>query len=203
MRDRLRRIRDRRQDAGLTLVELLVAMVILSVVTAVSYSILITVSKQSRDISGRQETVTQLRNAVEQMDRQIRSGNVLYDPANETSLTNGLANSMRVYTQTNGLEKCVQWQLLNGTLRSRSWSTTWQTDSQVSNWATVARGITNSTSPFTLDNSTAFGSRLINISFTAKDSTAKGSTQTVQTSLSGRNTEYGYDTGVCSPLPAP
>ena len=203
MRDRLRKLRQADREAGLTLIELMVTMVILTVVTAVAYSALISISKQSRDVAGRQETVTQLRNALQQMDRQIRSGNVLYDPVNEVSLTNGLANSMRVYTQTNGVERCVQWHVLNGVLRSRSWSATWQTDGLVSAWSTVARGITNTTSPFTLDNATAYGSRLINISFSAKDSKAGGTSQTVSTSISGRNTEYGYDTGVCSPLPAP
>jgi len=155
------------------------------------------VSRQSRDIQARDETVTNIRNAVQQMDRQIRSGNVLYDPALEA-----LPNSMRVYTQTNGIEKCVQWQLTGGTLRSRFWSPTWQTDGLVGAWGTVARGITNSASPFTLDSTNAYGSRLINISFSVKDSKAGGADQSVQTSLSGRNTEYGYDTGVCTPVPA-
>ena len=41
-------------------------MVIFSVVIAVSYSILITVQKQARDISGREETVGQARLALEQ-----------------------------------------------------------------------------------------------------------------------------------------
>ena len=73
----------------------------------------------------------------------------------------------------------------------------------VSGWGTVARGVTNTTSPFTLDNASAYGSRLINISFSVRDSKATGRDQVVQTSLSGRNTEYGYDSGVCTPIPAP
>ena len=185
-------------DEGLTLVELLVTMLILSLVTAAAYSVLITVSKQSQDISGRQETVGQARLALEQLDRQIRSGNVLYDPQYEA-----LPMSMRVYTQANGQERCVQWQVTGGVLRSRSWSTTWQTDGLVTSWGIVARGIQNTTSPFTLDNASAYGARLINISLLVKDPAAGGNTQNVQDSLSGRNTEYGYDTGVCTPLPAP
>lgn len=198
MRELLKKRQAQANEAGLTLIELLVTMMILSGVTAAAYGVLIQVSKQSRDVQGREQTTTNARLALEQMDRQIRSGNVLYDPALET-----LPNSMRVYTQTNGQERCVQWQLTGGKLRSRSWSPTWQTDGLVKTWGVVARGITNTTSPFSLDSTSAYGSRLINISFTVKDSKAGGSAQTVQTSLSGRNTEYGYDTGLCNPIPAP
>lgn len=196
-----RRGRGQKGDGGLSLVELMVAMGILGVVTAVAYSVLITVTKQSRDLQGRSETVGQARLAIEQMDRQIRSGNVLFNPANEA-----LPNSMRVYTQANGQERCVQWQMTTaGQLRSRSWSPTWQTDGLVTGWGIVARGLVNTTSPFTLDatSGNAYGSRLINISLQVQDGTAGGPVQNVATSLSGRNTEYGYDQGICSPVPAP
>lgn len=73
----------------------------------------------------------------------------------------------------------------------------------VSTWGNVARGIRNTTSPFSLPNASAYGSRLIDITFQVHDDTAGGTDQIVQTSLSGRNTEYGYDTGVCTPVPAP
>jgi len=189
-----------RADKGLTLIELLVTMVIFSVVMATAYKVLNTVQRQSTDIAGREDTVGNARLATEQMDRQIRSGNVLYDPLLET-----LPMSMRVYTQVNGDQRCVQWQVYNGTLRSRSWSPTWQTDGIVSSWGIVARHIVNtvSTPPFALEGgSTAYGSRLLNISLRVQAATAKGNAVEVQTSLSGRNTLYGYDPGVCTPVPA-
>jgi prepilin-type N-terminal cleavage/methylation domain-containing protein len=196
-------------DSGMTLVELLVTCVILSMVTATAYGILISVMKQSRDLQGRQETVGQARLALEQMDRQIRSGNVLFDPANEYLIPNGMTNSMRVYTQANGAERCVQWNLTaTGNLRSRSWSPTWQTDNLVTGWGVVARGIVNggivtAGSPFSLETTagTAYGGRLLNIKLDVRDSNSKGTIQTVSTSLSGRNTEYGYDKNICSPIP--
>ena len=189
----------------MTLIELLVSMVIFSVVVAVSYSVLIAVQKQGRDIAGREESVGQARLALEQMDRQIRSGNVLYDP-NNTSDPGYLPLSMRVYTQANGDERCVQWQVYGGVLRSRSWSPTWQTDGLVSSWGIVARGLLNTSSslPFALEGSTtSYSSRLIDISLLVKDARSLGSVQTVSSALSGRNTLYGYDPGVCSPMPAP
>lgn len=123
-------------DEGVTLVELLVTMFILGIVTAAAYSVLISVTRQSRDVQGREQTVGNARLAIEQIDRQIRSGNVLYDPALEA-----LPNSMRVYTQANGVNRCVQWQLQSaGVLRSRSWSPTWQTDGLVYRRGAMSRG---------------------------------------------------------------
>ncbi len=188
-------------EAGLTLIELMVAMVIFSVVMAVSFSVLATVQKQSSDISAREDTVGNARLALEQMDRQIRSGNVLYDP-----LLEALPLSMRVYTQANGTQQCVQWQVYNGALRFRSWSPTWETDGIVSTWSNKARYIVNdaSTPPFALEGSaTAYGSRLLDISLRVKAPKAGGNPVQLQTSLSGRNTLYGYDPGVCTPVPAP
>lgn len=197
----MRDLAARRDDAGLTLIELLVAMLIFSAVIAAVYSVLINVQRQSSDLAGREETVGNARLALQQMDRQIRSGNVLYDPAAEA-----LPLSMRVYTQANGDERCVQWQVFNNTLRMRAWSPTWQTDGLVTSWGTVARGLQNTSAspPFALEGgSTAYGSRLVNISLKVKDARSKGAVLEVSTSLSGRNTLYGYDPGVCSPVPAP
>ena len=115
--------------------------------------------------------------------------------------------SMRIYTQANGVEKCVQWQILGGKLRMRSWSPTWQTDHQVGGWSTVARDIVNQTSdttaPFTLTGTaTAYSQRVINVTLHVKNASSQGHAYDVTTSLAGRNTVYGYDTSTCSPIPA-
>lgn len=199
------RVRGTGDDQGLTLVELLVSMAIFSTIIGFVYGVLITVQKQSVDVQAREQSVGNARLAIEQMDRQIRSGNVLYDP-NDTTDPGYLPLSMRIYTQANGDEKCVQWQILNGRLRTRSWSTTWQTDANISAWSMVAGNVLNTTAdatqPFALPaGTTAFGKRLINVNLRVKSPSDKGGEQVIQTSLSGRNTQYGYDTGVCSPVP--
>ncbi|MDX6274866.1 MAG: hypothetical protein QOJ92_2076 [Frankiales bacterium] len=197
---RLLRRLDLQEDSGVTLIELLITMIIFSIITGFVYGLLIQVQKQSSDVQARNESVGNARIAIEQIDRQVRSGNVLYDPAAET-----LPLSMRVYTQANGVERCVQWQVYSGTLRMRSWSPTWQTDSLVSPWSTVARGIQNTASspPFALQGgSTAYGSRLVDVSLKVKDPKSSGQVIDVSTSLSGRNTQYGFDPGVCAPVPA-
>jgi prepilin-type N-terminal cleavage/methylation domain-containing protein len=213
LREALRRRLARRSgaDDGMSLVELMVAMLIFSVVMAVSFSVLASVQRQSSDVQAREDTVGNARLATEQMDRQIRSGNVLYDPQAENyhnpAHPSVVQPSMRVYTQANGTQQCVQWYVdtYTDTLQFRSWSPTWQTDGIVSGWSVVAHYILNdaSTPPFSLQGSTTpYGSRLLDISLLVQAPKAKGNPIQVQTSLSGRNTLYGYDPGVCSPVPA-
>jgi hypothetical protein len=118
---------------------------------------------------------------------------------------------MRVYTQANGLERCVQWQVLDddaepGTqlLRSRSWSPDWQTDSNYTGWTTEARGLmgTPSTAPFTLQGAVnAYSSRYLVVRFEARDQRRGDDPVVITSSLSGRNTNYGYDGGMCNPAP--
>jgi len=199
VRDHLTRSKER-SDAGTTLVELIISMTIFSLALAMVYGVLITVQRQTKDATSRADSVGNARLALQQIDRQVRSGNVLYNPASET-----LPLSMRVYTQANGDQRCVQWQVWNGKLRTRSWSTTWQTDGLVSEWGIVARDVVNTTAspPFALQGgSTAYGSRLVDITLQVKSPTAGGNPINVTSSLSGRNTAYGYDPGVCSPVPA-
>lgn len=221
MRNALRswRARADRGDTGITLIETLVSMAVFSVAISIVYSAVILVASKTRDVEGSAEATSQLRQALAQIDRQVRSGNVLYSPANEvkpTSCTPLSANSgtcMRVYTQTDGVARCVQWQILadpavagTNVLRSRNWAPDWKTSidpNRVSSWETVSRGLvgTASAAPFALGGGTASGARLLNVRFEAVDA-RRGSAPTIITSsLSGRNTNYGYDAGQCTPVP--
>jgi prepilin-type N-terminal cleavage/methylation domain-containing protein len=187
-------------DRGTTLVEVLISMTIFTLALAMVYSVLITVQRQTKDQTSRADSVGNARLALAQIDRQVRSGNVLYNPSSEA-----LPLSMRVYTQANGDQRCVQWQVFGGKLRTRSWSPTWQTDGEVSEWSVVAHDLVNTavTPPFALQGgSTAYGSRLVDVTLRVKSPTARGNAINVTSSLSGRNTAYGYDPGVCSPVPA-
>lgn len=188
----------------MTLIELLVSMGVFSVIMAFVYGVMISVMNQSRDIEARESSVSNVRLALQQMDRQIRSGNVFYDPNNPAD-PDYLPMSMRVYTQANGEQKCIQWQVNAGVLRSRSWSPTWQTDGLVTAWATVARGVVNSNTvaerPFSLPNTTQYGPRLLDVRLLVKDPRATGGKQLLESSLSGRNTQYGFDSGICRPAP--
>ena len=216
MREFMDRRACRRDDDGVTLVELLISMAIFSLIIAMTYSVLITIQRQTKDTTARADTVADARLALQQIDRQVRSGNVLYSPANETgttgctattvapSLTANAGNCMRIYTQANGDQRCVQWQVTGGVLRSRSWSPTWTTDGLVTDWGVVAHNTVNTSTepPFILQGgSTAYGSRLVDIELRVNAPGSKGLPVDVTSSLSGRNTAYGYDPGICSPVP--
>ncbi len=153
------------------------------------------------------------------MDRQARSGNVLYSPSDEPALTAGCqavgtnaGTCMRIYTQSNGDQRCVQWQVVatpgdpsTSVLRSRSWAQDWQTSGEMSGWSVIARGLSPSPSaaPFTLQGAdTVYDSRLLDVRLEAVDR-RRGQNNVIASSLSGRNTNYGFDPGVCTPVPAP
>lgn len=212
-----RRGADNSSDGGFTLIEMLISMMVFSIAIAMVYTAIIKVQHYTTDVQGSADANSELRQALAVIDKQVRSGNVLYSPANEVSPSSCTASGtdagtcMRVYTQTNGLQRCVQWQVINdpahpGTqmLRSRSWSTTWQTDSSYTTWRTDARGLvpTPSQAPFTLAGAVnTYSSRFLVVRFEAKDPRRGNTPSVITTSLAGRNTNYGYDGGLCNPAP--
>ncbi|MBV8234119.1 MAG: type II secretion system protein [Acidimicrobiia bacterium] len=190
------------REHGTTLVELLVVMGLLSTVLSIVMAALVSIQNTENRVNARGQTNDQVRLAVDEIDRQVRSGNVLYDPAGEG--TNAGASipagfSMRVYTQANGTFKCVQWRVTGGQLQSRSWTTTWQIDGQVSGWRTVAEDIVNTTSnpPFALDAGAGYTGHLIDLDIIGNVRSDTGSNVEATASVAGRNQQYGYSTTTC------
>ncbi len=192
-------------------------MMLFTGILFVTYLVLATVQSQTADTLAKSDDASRARLGLAQIDRQVRSGNVLYSPAGELGTTGCTAttvppsavpnagNCMRVYTQANGVQRCVQWQVVGGFLRSRSWSPTWQTDGLVSSWQTVAYNVVNASTapPFALQGSTtSYGARLVDVSLHVQSPNTRGPATRITSSLSGRNTHYGYDPGLCSPVPA-
>ncbi len=228
---RLRRTGENEQ--GFTLVEMLVVMTVFGLVIGLVYSVLLKVQLFASNTQTSAEAASQVRLALAQIDRQVRSGNVLYAPTNGIDclgapVANPAGNPtpnagacMRVYTQANGAQRCVQWQVVKETdaaglpssfgpradrslLRSRSWAPTWQTDGDLSSWVMQARGLAlaSAVPAFTLQGAaTAYSSRLLDVQFEAVDSRAGSRNTLIEASLSGRNTNYGYDAGLCQPAP--
>ena len=189
-----------RDQRGLTLVELTMTIFLLGIVMSICVQVFITIGRSVQTTDQTSQNTDQARLAVQQIDRQIRSGNVLYDPAAETPA--GLA--LRVYTQSNGDQRCVQWRITNGTLQTRSWSESWTVDGDVSGWRNVAQGLVNTTSApaFALDSGSGFGDRLINIRVLVNADLVHQKTVEFKASVTGRNTEYGYSKTICNVIPA-
>jgi type II secretory pathway pseudopilin PulG len=222
MRSRLDAVR-RDGEEGFGLVELLVSMIVFGVSIGMVYAAAIAIQGRTSKVEASAEAVSQVRQALAQMDRQVRSGNVLYAPGNEASgadatagcstptspVDTNVGTCMRVYTQANGAERCVQWRLRpdaaapgRAVLESRSWQPAWQTlgAGSVSSWDVIARGLRAAPDPFTLEGGTAYGARLLNVRLEAVDP-RRGNPVVLTSSLSGRNTNYGYDAGQCTPVP--
>jgi prepilin-type N-terminal cleavage/methylation domain-containing protein len=207
-------------EGGMTLVELLVSMSILSIVLLVFVAVLASVQRGVVAQDTLSQTLDQTRLALQQLDREMRSGNVLYDPAleNAPAASGGIPScsgclpgyTLRVYTQTNadtrGTYKCVLWKIDTAQrLLTQQWPPS--DPSNASGWRIVATGIVNGSinePPFTLDPDPLKGGRTLNILFAVNSDLAHRPTQTVkvQASLTGRNTSYGYPANVCQQTPS-
>ncbi|HET9731731.1 MAG TPA: prepilin-type N-terminal cleavage/methylation domain-containing protein [Acidimicrobiales bacterium] len=190
-------------DQGFTLVEMMMAMLLLTVVLSLVMESLVSLQRSVVTADARTQAVDQARLAVEQIDRQVRSGNIFYAP-----FDSGL--ELLVFTQANGNQKCVEWQVdtASQSLQSRSWTPTWQTDGSpaVAPWSTIATGVTNTSTdaPFTLATSSSlYGGRILDISLTTNASNSHALDSAITDSVEGRNTVYGYSTDSCSSTDAP
>ena len=207
-----RRIRDRMADErGMTLVELVVAMGILSIVMLVLTTTLSSIQRAVVEEDVRIRLNDQARLAMQSIDRLVRSGNILYDPVDESGNDPYSASAtgymFRIYTQaeqTAGQDaRCALW-LVNDDqeLMYRTWPILAPEDA--SEWTIVAEGIVNrnlSAPAFSLDSA----GRTIAVEFHVNPDLAHrpGATQVVEASLTGRNTSFGYPIQLCSELPDP
>jgi type II secretory pathway pseudopilin PulG len=206
------RMRLRHEEAGMSLAELMVSMSVFTVVVVIFLSTLTSVQQATVRESANSVSNDQARLAMTEFDREIRSGNVLYDPATESPA--GFV--LRIYTQSNANTRtpspgyvCRLWQITtDGLLQTRTWPP--QQPENASDWLTVATGIVNrmespAVSAFSRsDPNSATGGRIVNIVLLVNSDFAHHpeSTVRIQQSITGRNTSYGFPVNVCSTLPS-
>ncbi len=197
----------------MTLVELLVAMSMMGVVMVIFSSVLVSMQRTVVTIDRASRANDQARLAIEHLDKELRSGNVISDPGAPISGYTGDAPAnqrLLVYTQANatirGGSVCELWQITSASeLQARTWlpgSNSWLTS-----WRTVAEHIVNrstSTSAFELTGDPLKGSRTLNIHLMINPdyTNAPSSTVELESSLTGRNTSYNYPTNICQTLPS-
>lgn len=190
----------------MTLSELLISVSILILVSGAFLTVVETVQRGV----GRQREHSlandQARLAIERLDREIRSGNVLYDPAAES-----LAYySLRVYTQSNATTRtpgaqCVQWQISNRELQRRTWSP--GDTSTATGWKVEATDVVNvdlAEHAFELDADPIKSGRTLDVVLMVDGDSSDTTISPIriQTSITGRNTALDYPTGVCTPAPS-
>lgn len=199
-----------REERGMTLVELLVAMFVLSIVTAIFGSTLASVQSAVVREDRYSQANDQARLAMEQLDREIRSGNVLYNPGDP--LTGYVPYYyVRIYTQANAPTRggyvCSMWQIdTNQQLLTERWSPA-NPNGTTTGWLVVATGVVNralSEPAFQLDPDLMKGNRTLNVTLAVNADLTHSPTQTVRlnAAITGRNTSYGYPVSVCSTLPS-
>jgi prepilin-type N-terminal cleavage/methylation domain-containing protein len=204
-------IRRLQGERGMTLVELVVAMAILSIVMLVFTTTLSSIQRAVVEEDVRMRLNDQARLAMQSIDRLVRSGNILYDPVDESGNDpfDGAATGymFRIYTQAEQSAaqdaRCALW-IVNDEqeLIYRTWPILAPEDA--SDWQIVAEGIVNrdlNQPAFTLD---ATG-RTLSVEFRVNPDLADRSqaTQTIEASLTGRNTSFGYPVQLCETLPDP
>lgn len=205
-------------EDGFTLVEVMVTAALMTVIAVICLSFLLSAQTTEAQSQIRTAVNDQIQLAVQQLDQEVRSGNLIYNPLGEvagaagpecspatTAADDCVAGgfSLRVYTQANGANKCVQWRVYQTDLQSRSWNSD---GSSVTVWHTVADHLANadvspSVPPFSLDSTPSYGGRMLDIDLIVNE--GGGQSGQVQSSITGRNTEYGYPGTVCATVPAP
>ena len=194
----------------MTLAELVVAMTILSVVLLIFTSTLASVQDVVVAESSRSQLNSDARLALQTIDRNVRSGNLLYDPAGEVgndpydALATGYI--FRVYTQAKHQPvddpRCALWLIDDQQQLLYRW---WPAldPASATDWRVVATGVVNrdlDVPAFEIggDGRTITVNFLVNANLT-NDPTA---TQAFEASLTGRNTSLGYPLDVCEDLPS-
>jgi type II secretory pathway pseudopilin PulG len=198
-------------EGGITLVEVLVATAILGIVMLVFTSTLSSMQTAVVAEDVRTRLNDQARLALADLDRQVRSGNLLYDPDDETGTVDpfdvtATGYMFRVYTQTKFKDtdepRCAVW-LIDDQQRLlyRYWPV--QEPDDATDWRVVAEHIVNRETgdpAFVLDPS----GRTLTASLQANADLEHDelATQEFSESLTGRNTSFGYPNNVCAELPS-
>lgn len=200
------------RDGGFTLIELMVSMTVLALVLGVVYGAYVQMLGSVAKATAFSTANDSVQTAVAQIAREVRSGNVLYNPANQNDPANGIypGMSLLVYTQNNAPQftpenRCVEWRIDNGQLQTRYWSPNWATDGVVTAWRTVTHHVVNQiVSPqvpaFALSAVPAYGGRLVSVDILGAVS-ANATPSEIQASVTGRDTLYGYPQSVCASVP--
>lgn len=200
----LHRLRHRNPDDGFSLTEMVVILALVSIVGTIALTIIMSVFRTQRTVMSRSDAQQQMQLAVDQVASEIRNADGVYDP---TTDPDGLDGWELVSYATEGTltTTCTQWQYLNadGSLRSRSWPTSWPTTGGVTPWRTVATGLTNSASPFTVEGNSNYRDNVKVVKLDLESDTGNGAVITIKSAATGRNTTKAFVDTTCSDRPAP
>jgi prepilin-type N-terminal cleavage/methylation domain-containing protein len=194
------------EDGGFSLVELMVVLAVMGIVMTVFLGLLASVQRSMVRETNRSTTMDQARLAMEAIDRDVRSGNVL--------CVQSSGSVLKVYTQSNGTASTpARWikyswapsqpnspypdQRLPTLRRQQYLSGAWQPTGL---GRTVASGLLSS-APFQLDPALVYGSRVVNVTLLVQPPDSNDSTSSnvqLVSSIAIRNQSSAND---CSQAP--
>lgn len=192
---------DRSRDAGYTLVELLVAMGIFTIVLAIVMGGIMVMTVDLRKTSNQTDASDQVRNAVLRMERQVRYADSIVPPK-----LSGSDWYVAFETKASGQNLCQGYRLLGATdlLQYRKVDNSAGTDS---GWQTVATNVVNdptnsAQNPFTRTaaNSTTMMSQSLEVHLWATKGTSSTGRAETDIIFVARNSDSNSDATVCSAL---
>ena len=209
-------------EEGMTMVEMAVAMMLMAIAATIYLGSMTSVYSGVNRQQRRSEINDEARNAIEQIDRAVRSGDILYAatdsipaPGCGTFNGTGLACtpdfSIRVYTQYNATtptstmdssgHRCVQYLIQGQRLLRRSWTPV--TRAAVGPWRSIATNIVNQDlSPPVPAFVREPGDRILDVTVLVNNRLGKSDaprTVRIQSSIAVRN--YGVG-DPCTPIPS-
>jgi len=179
------RWRPDRDDAGVTLLELMVAMTLMSFFGAIFVSGIAQMYRMAGRAEAAADAQAQIRIAFIRLDTQIRYATGLSTPGPAT----GTDRYVEYLTSNTGTEMCGEVRL-QGSTSLLQWRQ-WKRGDPPGGWTVLASGIT-STTPFTVTGtSTGSANQTLTISLT---STASGRAKQSRTTFAALNSGPGVDT---------
>ena len=193
-------------------------MAIFSIVMSIVFTAMIAVQRQTGQVEEQRRVGhTQVRSGLAQIDKQVRSGNVLYSPADEPAgvpSCTASGNGRHLHAGVHPDPRSPALRPVAGDRRSIPPGDEHAPQpglgvhldhgrQRVAVGHSGARARPSpSVMPFTLQGgATAYKSRLLDVRLEAIDKRRPGKPTVISSSLAGRNTNYGYYTGLCSPVP--
>lgn len=134
------RHRLRRDERGFTMIELIVAMMILSVIIVVSLSAVVNMTRSTVRSQAITDAADQLRTTFQRLDKEVRYAAAINTPA---QVGNAIYLEYLVeHNAATGIPECVQWryQVDTGELQRRSWE---NGTSNPSGWQTLVTDLHN------------------------------------------------------------
>jgi type II secretory pathway pseudopilin PulG len=134
-------MRKRSGDAGFTMIDMMMAMTVMSVVMAVFTASILRMYRTATDVEARSVAQSQLGTAMQRLEREIRYAQGISSP-----YTIGGNQYVDLLAIQKNIRQCLQLRVAGGVLAQRSW--TYQASPlDLTGWSALASGVTSAT-PF-------------------------------------------------------